>query len=61
MLAYIVAAVFMSVFSFASDAIFMAFLLDEELGADGRPTSNRPPVMASFISKADGGKKGCCC
>ena len=51
----------MSVFSFASDSILQCFLLDEELGAQGkgRPPGNRPPIMNDFIAKADG-KGGCC-
>ena len=50
--AYLISSIFMSVFSFASDAIFQSFILDEELGPEGRPPQNRPPVMNSFISKA---------
>jgi choline transporter-like protein 2/4/5 len=58
---YLVGAIFMSVFSFASDTILQCYLLDEELSAEGkgRPESNRPPIMNDFISKANG--KGCCC
>jgi len=60
-IAHIVGAIFMSIFSFASDTILQCFLLDEELGADGegRPPGNRPPRMNDFINNA--GKKGCCC
>lgn len=58
--AYLIGAIFMSIFSFASDTILQCFLLDEELGAQGkgRPNSNRPPIMNDFIAKANG--KGCC-
>ena len=58
---YLIGAIYMSIFSFASDTILQCFLLDEELGAcaKGRPASNRPPLMEDFISKADG--KGKCC
>ena len=50
----LIGAIFMSVFSFASDTILQCFLLDEELGAQGkgRPPGNRPPLMNDFIEKA---------
>ena len=59
---YLIGAIFMSIFSFASDTILQCFLLDEELGAQGkgRPESNRPPLMNDFIAKATAGGKGCC-
>jgi len=59
---YLIGAIFMSIFSFASDTILQCFLLDEELGAQGkgRPESNRPPLMNDFIEKATAGGKGCC-
>jgi hypothetical protein len=58
---YLIGALFMSVYSFASDTVLQCFLLDEELSSEGkaRPESNRPPIMNEFISKANG--KGCCC
>jgi hypothetical protein len=58
---FLIGAIFMSVFSFASDTILQCFLLDEELGAQGkgRPPGNRPPLMNDFIAKAQGGS-GCC-
>jgi hypothetical protein len=37
---------FMSVYSFASDTILQAFLVDEELN---RPDGNRPAIMNEFI------------
>ena len=51
---FLIGAIFMSVFSFASDTILQCFLLDEELGAQGkgRPPANRPPLMNDFIDKA---------
>lgn len=60
---FLVGAIFMSVFSFSCDTILQCFLLDEELGEQGkaRPESNRPPLMNEFIAKASGGKGGCCC
>lgn len=59
---YGIAAIFMSVFSFASDTILQCFLVDEELGLDGRPSLNRPPILNDFIDKAKGGTRtGCCC
>lgn len=60
-LAYGIAAIFMSVFSFASDTILQCLLVDEEMGLDGKPALNRPPILNDFIDKAKGGKKGCCC
>ena len=50
---YMIGAIFMSIFSFASDTILQCFLLDEELGAQGkgRPPGNRPPLMNDFIDK----------
>ena len=58
---YVMGSIFMSIFSFASDTILQCFLLDEELGAQGkgRPEGNRPPRMNDFINNAS--KKGCCC
>ena len=51
---FLIGGIFMSVFSFASDTILQCFLLDEELGAQGkgRPPGNRPPLMNDFIDKA---------
>ena len=61
LIGYLVAAVFISIFSFAADTVLQCYLLDEELGANaqGRPPSNRPPLMNDFIDRADG-KGGCC-
>ena len=42
----LIGAMFMSVFSFASDTILQAFLVDEELG---RPDGMRPAIMNQFI------------
>ena len=58
---YVVGAIFMSVFSFASDTILQCFLLDEELTEQGkgRPPGNRPPIMNAFIANLNG--NGCCC
>jgi len=62
LIGYLVGAIFMSVFSFASDTILQCFFLDEEIGVSkNRPAGNRPPIMNDFISKANGGNKGCCC
>lgn len=60
-IAFLIGAVFMSIFAFASDTILQCFLLDEELGAmgKGRPPGNRPPLMNDFIDKANG-EGGCC-
>lgn len=51
---FLIGSIFMSVFSFASDTILQCYLLDEELGAQGkgRPPGNRPPLMNEFIDKA---------
>ena len=59
---YLIEAIFMSVFGFASDTILQCFLLDEELGSagKGRPPGNRPPLMNDFIAKATGTGGGCC-
>lgn len=59
---FLIGAIFMSVFSFACDTILQCFLLDEELGAQGkgRPPGNRPPLMNDFIDKASTGTGGCC-
>lgn len=59
---YLIGAIFMSVFSFASDTLIQCFLLDEELGdlGKGRPEGNRPPEMNDFIEKASNKKGGCC-
>jgi hypothetical protein len=60
-IAFLIGALFMSIFGFASDTILQCFLLDEELGEQGkgRPAGNRPPLMNDFIAKAQG-KGGCC-
>mmetsp|Transcript_23391 Transcript_23391/g.23015 ORF Transcript_23391/g.23015 Transcript_23391/m.23015 type:complete len:177 (-) Transcript_23391:37-567(-) len=61
-IAYVVGAVYMSVYSFASDAILQCFLYDEELAAlANRPAGNRPPIMNSFIDDPRRKKTGCCC
>ena len=51
LIAYLIGAIFMSVFSFAGDTILQCFLLDEELGAQGkgRPEGNRPKLMNAFV------------
>jgi len=43
---FIIGTMFMSVFSFASDTILQAFLVDEELK---RPEGMRPVIMNQFI------------
>ena len=48
-LSYIVASIFLSVFSFAATAILHAFLLNEELGGDIHP----PESLMSFIATND--------
>lgn len=48
---------FLSIFSFSSDAIFQAFLLDEELRFQG---SNRPEYMQEFAADMKARGKGCC-
>lgn len=42
----IIGTMFMSIFSFASDTILQAFLVDEELN---RPDGMRPAIMNQFI------------
>ena len=45
-IAYAIASVYMSVFSFSSDTIMQCFFLDEEMVEKaGRPADNRPPIM----------------
>lgn len=60
LIGYLIGSIFMSIFSFACDTILQCFLLDEELGAQGkgRPPGNRPPLMNDFIANAKPG--GCC-
>ena len=60
---YVIGACFMSIFSFASDAIMQSFLLDESMGAagKGRPESNRPKRMNEFVADAEKAKSGGCC
>ena len=43
---FVIGTMFMSVYSFASDTILQAFLVDEELN---RPDGNRPAIMNEFI------------
>ena len=51
--------IFLSIFSFSSDAIFMAFLLDEELRFAG---NDRPQYMQEFaIEMKRRGRGGCEC
>jgi len=55
----IVGMLFLSIFSFSSDAIFMSFLLDEELGFDG---DARPDNMKEFAEEMKRrGRGGCDC
>mmetsp|Transcript_27453 Transcript_27453/g.20612 ORF Transcript_27453/g.20612 Transcript_27453/m.20612 type:complete len:104 (-) Transcript_27453:45-356(-) len=61
-IAYVIGAVYMSVYSFASDAILQCFLYDEEKASmAGRPAGNRPPIMNDFINDPKRKKQGCCC
>lgn len=46
---FIIGSMFMSVFSFASDTILQAFLVDEELN---RPDGTRPAILNDFIEGA---------
>ena len=46
---FIIGNMFMSVFSFASDTILQAFLVDEEMK---RPDGMRPAIMNQFIEGA---------
>jgi len=48
---------FLSIFSFSSDAIFQAFLLDEELRFAG---NDRPEYMQEFAAELKNRGKGCC-
>jgi len=41
-IAVLVGAIFMSIYSFASDAIMQCFLTDEELAENGKPAAHRP-------------------
>lgn len=54
LIGYLIGAIFMSVFGFSSDTILQCFLLDEEMGSEGkgRPPGNRPPLMNDFIAIA---------
>ena len=45
----LIGTMFMAVFSFASDTILQAFLVDEELK---RPEGNRPRILNAFIEGA---------
>jgi len=61
---HIIGAIFLSVYSFASDTMFQCFLLDEEMAdsGKGRPPANRPARMNAFVQEAEKNKgKGCCC
>jgi hypothetical protein len=50
---------FLSIFSFSSDAIFMSFLLDEELRFAG---NDRPQAMQEFAEEMKRrGRGGCEC
>lgn len=42
----VIGQMFMSVYSFASDTVLQAFMVDEELGRDD---SARPAIMNQFI------------
>ena len=48
---------FLSIFSFASDAILQSFLMDEELGFSG---NSRPEYMQEFANKLKNRGKTCC-
>ena len=48
----IIGAMFMSVFSFASDTILQSFMVDEELK---RPDGNRPAIMNDLIEGMEAG------
>jgi len=51
---FLIGSMFMSVFSFASDTILQAFLVDEKLN---RPDGARPAAMDAFIEGAQDKKK----
>lgn len=50
---FIIGVMFMNIFSFASDTILQAFMVDEELN---RPEGNRPKIMDALIKGADQAK-----
>ena len=57
-IATLIGMCFLSIFTFASDAIFQSFLLDEELRFAG---NNRPDYMQEFAEVfKQRGKGGCC-
>lgn len=53
----VIAWVFLSIYSFASDALLQAFLLDEELKFAGQ---NRPVAFNELAEEFKARQKGCC-
>lgn len=54
----VIAAMFLSIFSYSSDAILQAYLLDEQLRFAG---PSRPDAMQQFAETLSGRKGGGCC
>jgi len=57
--AHFVAALFMSVYSMASETIIQAFLIDEEIHKDG--TQFAPEPLVEFMKEHRNDDKGGCC
>ena len=59
LVAWVIAACFLAIYSFASDVILQCFLLDEELAGAGKTGPHRPKSLEKFAGLSHG--NSCCC
>ena len=62
-MAYMIAAIFISLFSYSMDAMLICFLVDETLSGNGNPGKHRPKELNKFAARDPITKClcGCCC
>lgn len=58
-LAYMIASIFISMFSFSMDTMMLCFLVDETRSGCGNVGSHRPKELESFVGR--GILRECCC
>ena len=62
LIGYVIASLFMAVYSMAIDTILQCFLADEELNEKySRPPEHSPPQLRSFLDHERGKKQSKCC
>ena len=61
LIAYIVATIFLTIFSYAMDCILQSFLVDETLAGEDNYGAHRPKTLDAFAKLKPRGHKSCYC